>query len=150
MAHGSHIHHRNYEFIGAKGPAPMSTFSHGPDLHPGDLDPTVHAGTLSELSSWAASQSSPTQRGQYPHSSPAMARSPVQETKGPRLVTNSPREWPCPATSFLGNLTVNHTKGPAPTPAFSDPRWTYSQNSPRGCIPSRGSRANDRTPNKHR
>ena len=44
MAHGGHIYHKNYEFIGAKGPAPMSTFSHGPDLHPRDLDPAVHDG----------------------------------------------------------------------------------------------------------
>ena len=44
MAHGGHIRHKNYEFIGAKGPAPTSAFSRGPDLHSGDLDPTVHGG----------------------------------------------------------------------------------------------------------
>jgi hypothetical protein len=48
LAHGmdnnGHIHHKNYEPIGAKGPAPMSAYSHGIDLHPRNLDPTAHDG----------------------------------------------------------------------------------------------------------
>ena len=44
MAHGGHIRHENYEFIGVKGPPPASIFSHGPDLHSGDLDSMVHGG----------------------------------------------------------------------------------------------------------
>jgi hypothetical protein len=42
MAHGGHIRHKNYEFIGAKGPSPMSAFRHGLALHPRDLDPAAH------------------------------------------------------------------------------------------------------------
>jgi hypothetical protein len=42
MAHGGHIHHENYKFIGAEGSAPASAFSHGRDLRPRDLDPAFH------------------------------------------------------------------------------------------------------------
>ena len=42
MAHGSHIYHENYEFIGVKRPAPVSAFSRGQDLRPRDLDPVVY------------------------------------------------------------------------------------------------------------
>ena len=44
MAHGSHIRHENYEFIGIEGPAPTSIFSHSQVLHPGDLDPVAYEG----------------------------------------------------------------------------------------------------------
>ena len=44
MANGGHIHHKNYEPIGAKGPAPASAYSRGSDLHPGNLDPVAHDG----------------------------------------------------------------------------------------------------------
>jgi hypothetical protein len=36
------IHHENYEFIGAEGSAPVPAFSHGPNLHSGELDPAVY------------------------------------------------------------------------------------------------------------
>jgi hypothetical protein len=42
MAHGSHIHHENYEFLDAEGSAPAFAFSHGRDLRPGGLDPAFH------------------------------------------------------------------------------------------------------------
>jgi hypothetical protein len=44
MAHSSCICRVNYKFIDIKGLAPVSAFSHGPDLHPGDLDLVVHDG----------------------------------------------------------------------------------------------------------
>jgi hypothetical protein len=44
MAHVNHIRYKNYEFISIEGPALVSTFSHGPNLYPGDLDPVVHGG----------------------------------------------------------------------------------------------------------
>ena len=44
MAHDGHIHHENHEFIGVEGLAPASTFSRGPDLHSGDLDPMAYGG----------------------------------------------------------------------------------------------------------
>ena len=43
MAHGGHIHRENYEFIGVRGPAPASTYSHGPNLRHGDLGPMAHS-----------------------------------------------------------------------------------------------------------
>jgi len=44
MAHGGHILHENHEFTGVEGPVPTFTFSHGPDLHPRDLDPVAYGG----------------------------------------------------------------------------------------------------------
>ena len=49
MAHGGHIHHKNYEFTGVEGPVPASTFSHGPDLRPRDLGPVVYGGCNLEI-----------------------------------------------------------------------------------------------------
>ena len=43
MAHGGHIHHENYEFIGVRGPAPASTYSHSPNLRHGDLGPVARS-----------------------------------------------------------------------------------------------------------
>ena len=37
MAHGGHIHSENYEFTSIKGPTPMSSYGHGPNLRHGDL-----------------------------------------------------------------------------------------------------------------
>jgi hypothetical protein len=42
MAHGSHIHHENYELIGAEGSVPAPAFSCGPNLRSGELDPAVY------------------------------------------------------------------------------------------------------------
>ena len=55
MAHGSHIHHENYEFIGVGGPVPTSTYGHVLDLYFRDLDPMVYNDTLLELPSATAS-----------------------------------------------------------------------------------------------
>jgi hypothetical protein len=44
MAHNGHIHHENYRFIGANGPALTSTISHNPDLHLGNLGRMAHSG----------------------------------------------------------------------------------------------------------
>ena len=44
MAHGSHIHHETYGFIGANRPTPTSAFNRILDLRPGDLDPAVYGG----------------------------------------------------------------------------------------------------------
>ena len=42
MAHSGHIRHKNHEFISIEGLAPMSTFSHSPDLRSRDLDPMAY------------------------------------------------------------------------------------------------------------
>jgi hypothetical protein len=44
MAHGSHIRHENYEFIGAEGSVPAPAFSRGPNLRSRELDPAVYDG----------------------------------------------------------------------------------------------------------
>jgi hypothetical protein len=44
MANGDHIHHENYEPIGAKGLALASAYSLSSDLHPRNLDPNAHGG----------------------------------------------------------------------------------------------------------
>jgi hypothetical protein len=44
MAHGGHIRRENYEFIGVKGPAPASAYSHSPNLCHGDLGPVARGG----------------------------------------------------------------------------------------------------------
>jgi hypothetical protein len=44
MACSGHIHHENYEFIGANGPAPVSTISHSPDLHLANLSSMAYGG----------------------------------------------------------------------------------------------------------
>jgi len=58
MAHDGHIHRKNHEFISIEGLAPMSTFSHSPDLRSRDLDPmaygrhtlgTAHGGRIQKL-----------------------------------------------------------------------------------------------------
>ena len=47
MARSGHVHRENYGFIGAKGPAPMSTFIYSPDFHLGNLGPMAHGGHTS-------------------------------------------------------------------------------------------------------
>jgi hypothetical protein len=42
MACGGHIHHKNYGFIGVKGPTHVSAFSRSPELHLRNLAPVVH------------------------------------------------------------------------------------------------------------
>ena len=44
MCHGGHILHKKYEFIGAEGLAPVSTFSRILNLYPGELVPMVRGG----------------------------------------------------------------------------------------------------------
>jgi hypothetical protein len=86
-------------------PPPWESKTRGPwRIHSWNCSRRLHPG------------SSTTQRGQNPRLSHAVARSPVRETKGPRLATNSPKEWLWPA--LLGNHAVNHTKGPALASAF--------------------------------
>ena len=44
MAHGSHIHHENYGFIGSNRLAPASTINHSLDLHLGNLSSMARGG----------------------------------------------------------------------------------------------------------
>jgi hypothetical protein len=44
MDHDSHICHKNYEFIGVRGPASASAFSYGLDLCNRGLNPAVFGG----------------------------------------------------------------------------------------------------------
>ena len=44
MAHGSHIHHETYGFIGANRPTPTSAFSRSLDFHLRNLGPTTYGG----------------------------------------------------------------------------------------------------------
>ena len=44
IARGGHIHRENYGFIGANGPAPVSTISHSLDLHLGNLSSMARGG----------------------------------------------------------------------------------------------------------
>ena len=48
MVHGDHIRRKNYEFISVKGLAPTPVFSHGPDLHLGNLGPVAYGGRTLE------------------------------------------------------------------------------------------------------
>jgi hypothetical protein len=92
MAHNGHILHKNYEFIGCEGSVPASAFRRILDLYSGDLDPMVDGGrTLGTALSGNILESSCI-GGPYPHSSPTMARSSIQEARRPWLITNSPRE----------------------------------------------------------
>jgi hypothetical protein len=49
MAHGGYMHHENYEFIGANGPAPASAISHSLDHHLGNLSSVAHGGHTPEI-----------------------------------------------------------------------------------------------------
>ena len=86
MAHGGHIRHENYEFIGIEGPAPVSASSCGPDLYTRDLDPvdygghtlgTAHGGCILEFTYVG---------GQGPLLSLAMARPFTPKTGRPWLM----------------------------------------------------------------
>ena len=44
MAHGGHVYRESYEFTNVKELAPVSTYSHGPNLCPEDLGPVAHSG----------------------------------------------------------------------------------------------------------
>jgi hypothetical protein len=37
MAHGGHIHRKNYKFASTNGPTPASAIGHDPDFHLGNL-----------------------------------------------------------------------------------------------------------------
>jgi hypothetical protein len=119
MAHDGHIRRKNYEFIGAKGLAPMSTFSRGPDLHPRDLDPTAHGGhtlrtalrgcilEFTYLEGLAPSIITGRGHVSCPGNQRSMARNEL--TRGMASTGHI----------LLGNHTVNHTKGPVPMSAFT-------------------------------
>ena len=114
MASIGHILLGNHAVNHTKGLGPTSAFRRGPDLHPRDLDYAIHGGHTLETALGAASQSPPTQGGQYPYSSPVVARSSFQETRGPQLVTNSPGEWPRSAASFWETMRLTTPKGQHP------------------------------------
>jgi hypothetical protein len=134
MAHDSHIHHENYEFIGAEGSVPVPAFSRGPNLRSGELDPAVY----DELTLGIAVRGSILE--------PTYIRGPL-----PSLVTNrgqvfrlgKQRSKACDeltrgiaSTShiLLGNHTVNHTKALAPMSAYSrGPNLRHRDLGPMGC-----------------
>ena len=119
MAHGGHIYHENYEFIGVKGPAPASAFSRSPDLHSIDLDPMAHSGhtlgtplggCIPEFTYPEGLVSSLINgRGQV--SRPGNQRSTARNklTRGMASSGHIP----------LGNHVVDHLRGPASTSTFS-------------------------------
>jgi hypothetical protein len=96
MANGDHIRHENYELVSAKGPALASAYSLGSDLHPRNLDPKAHDGHTLETPLGGCILEFTYPEGPYPHSSPAAARSLVQETKGPWQQTHlgNSLAWP--------------------------------------------------------
>jgi hypothetical protein len=109
MAYGGHICHKNYEFKSTKGPAPASALSHGPDLHPRDLDSAIHGGhTLGT-----------TLEGYILESTYIRGPIPILiigcgwdfHRRGPQLVTNSPEEWPRPTTTFWETTQLTTPKG---------------------------------------
>ena len=44
MAHGGHIHRKNYEFISIKGPAPATAHGYDPNLYHRDPRHVAHSG----------------------------------------------------------------------------------------------------------
>jgi hypothetical protein len=111
MAHGGHIYRENYEFTDVEGVAPTSTVSRTPELRSRDLDPMVYGGHALRT---ALSGSIPEYTyigGLRPHSSPTMARSSIQDARGPWLMTNSPRECPQPAMSFWETMRLSALMG---------------------------------------
>jgi hypothetical protein len=141
MAHDSHIHHENYEFIDVEGSVPVPAFSRGPNLRSGELDPAVY----DELTLGIAVRGSILE--------PTYIRGPL-----PSLVTNrgqvfrlgKQRSKACDeltrgiaSTShiLLGNHTVNHTKALAPMSA---------QNCPRGLHPGVHLHRGTSIPSRHR
>ena len=81
MAYGGHIHHENYGFIGSNRLAPASTINHSLDLHLGNLSSMAHGGHTPVIALGSCIPKFTYQRGQYPRSSQAMSKFPVQETK---------------------------------------------------------------------
>ena len=75
MAHGGHIHHENYEFIGVKGPAPMPVYSHDPNLHNGNMGPVAHGGHTFRTTPGGSIPEFTYMGSQYPPSSAVMAKS---------------------------------------------------------------------------
>ena len=83
MALGGHIRRKNYEFTSIKGPAHATARGYDPNLCHRDLGHVAHNGHTLRTTSSGSILEFTYQRGQYPRSSPVVARPPVQETKGP-------------------------------------------------------------------
>jgi hypothetical protein len=75
MAHGGNIHQENHGFTGIIGPALASAFNHSPDLRSGDLDLVVYSGHALGTGLHGSILEFTYMGGQYPLSSPAVARS---------------------------------------------------------------------------
>ena len=123
MAHGGHIHHENYGFIGTNGPAPASTIGHSPDLHLGNLSSMVHNGHTPRT----------TLRGSILESTyperlvPSLVASCVQVShpRNQRTMAHDKLAQGMASTGhiLLGNHVVNHTKGLASVSALAR-AWT--------------------------
>jgi hypothetical protein len=92
MAHSGHILHKNYEFISFEGSVSVSAFNCILDLCFEDLDPMVDDGRTLKTTLSGNIPESTCKGGLYPHSSPTMVRSFVQEVRRSWLITNAPRE----------------------------------------------------------
>jgi hypothetical protein len=119
MAHDGHIHHKNYEFISAKGLAPMSAFSRGPDLHPRDLNPVAHGGHTLRTALGGCILEFTYLEGPAP--SIITGRGHVSCPGNQRSMARNELTRGMASTGhiLLGNHTVNHTKGPVPMSAFT-------------------------------
>jgi hypothetical protein len=117
MAYDDHIRHENYEFGGVQGPTPMSAYSHGLNLHHGDLRPVACGRHTLRTALCASIPEFTYEGGQYSHSSLAIAKSFAQEARSPWLVTKSSREWPQSATSFRDTTRLSAPMGQHPSPA---------------------------------
>jgi hypothetical protein len=114
MARDDHIHRENYGFIGAKGPAPASAFSHSLDLHLRNLGPVAHGGHTPRTTHRGCIPEYTYQEGVVP--SPVASRGQVSHLKNQRTMAHDKLAQGMASTShiLLGNHAVNHTKGLAP------------------------------------
>jgi hypothetical protein len=71
--------------------SPMFAFSHGPTLHPRDLDPVAHGEHILETTLGGCIPEFTNIGGRYPLSSPVMAKSSTREAKSPWLMMNLPK-----------------------------------------------------------
>jgi hypothetical protein len=75
MAYDGYIRHENYEFGGIQGSAPMSAYSHGPNLCHGDLHHVARGRHTLRTTLCGSILEFTYEGGQYSHSSLAIAKS---------------------------------------------------------------------------
>ena len=119
MANDGHIHHKNYEPVGAKGPAPMSAYSRGSDLHPRNLDPVAHSGHTLGTPLRGCIPEFTYPEGPVP--SLIAGRAQVSRPGNQRSTARNKLTRGMASSGHIsfGNHAVDHLRGPAPTSAFS-------------------------------